>query len=172
MTAFYVLGGVLAGWALVVTALGITRPGFPGSQAGKRIVIAISVVLVAAAIGSGIVGAASEEEDDEAAAAEAAPAAEGSAAGALAIRADPQALAFDTDELEAEAGSVTIEMENPSAVPHNIAIEGDGVEEEGEVVEQGGVSRVSAELEPGEYTFYCSVPGHREAGMEGTLVVR
>ena len=63
-------------------------------------------------------------------------------------------------------------MENPSAVPHNIAIEGDGVEEEGEVVEQGGVSRVSAELEPGEYTFYCSVPGHREAGMEGTLVVR
>ena len=147
MTAFYVLGGVLAGWALVVTALGITRPGFPGSQAGKRIVIAISVVLVAAAIG-------------------------GSAAGALAIRADPQALAFDTDELEAEAGSVTIEMENPSAVPHNIAIEGDGVEEEGEVVEQGGVSRVSAELEPGEYTFYCSVPGHREAGMEGTLVVR
>jgi uncharacterized cupredoxin-like copper-binding protein len=31
---------------------------------------------------------------------------------------------------------------------------------------------VSAQLKPGNYTFYCSVPGHRQAGMQGTLTVK
>jgi uncharacterized cupredoxin-like copper-binding protein len=59
-------------------------------------------------------------------------------------------------------------MENPSSLDHNIAIEGEG---EGEVVGQGGTSRVTATLEAGEYTFYCSVPGHQAGGMEGTLTI-
>ena len=54
-------------------------------------------------------------------------------------------------------------------MPHNIAIEGNGVDEEGQVVQNGGVSRVEVDLKAGEYTFFCSVPGHREGGMEGTL---
>jgi uncharacterized cupredoxin-like copper-binding protein len=57
-------------------------------------------------------------------------------------------------------------------VPHAIAVEGNGVDEDGETVEKDGVSKVSADLKPGTYTFYCSVPGHREAGMEGTLTVK
>jgi plastocyanin len=78
------------------------------------------------------------------------------------------ALAFEKDELTAPAGEVTLVMENPSSLDHNIAIEG---EEEGEVVGQGGTSRVTATLEAGEYTFYCSVPGHQAGGMEGTLTI-
>jgi uncharacterized cupredoxin-like copper-binding protein len=55
-------------------------------------------------------------------------------------------------------------------VPHNISIDApDPVE--GEVVTDGGVSEITVELEPGTYEFYCSVPGHREAGMVGTLTV-
>lgn len=93
-------------------------------------------------------------------------------AGSLEISADPAgALAFDTASLEAEAGTVTIAMENPSAVPHNVAIKGNGVAVEGKVVLQGGTSTVSADLGPGAYTFYCSVPGHEAGGMTGTLTV-
>jgi uncharacterized cupredoxin-like copper-binding protein len=56
-------------------------------------------------------------------------------------------------------------------VPHDIAVEGNGVNEKGEVVQGGGTSEFSANLQPGEYTFFCSVPGHREGGMEGKLTV-
>ena len=174
MTAFYVLGGVLAAWALIVTALGVTRPDFPGGGGGERMVAAISVVLVVGAIGSGIITAANEDEEEPAEAAESAqeqPAGE-AAAGGLTLSADPGgALSFDTDSLEAQAGEVMITMDNPSSTPHNIAIEGQGVDEKGEVVTQAE-SQVSAQLEPGEYTFYCSVPGHRQGGMEGTLTVQ
>jgi plastocyanin len=80
-------------------------------------------------------------------------------------------LKFDQASLEAAAGEVTITMANEGNLPHNVAIEGNGVDEIGEVVTEGGTSTVTATLEPGEYTFYCSVPGHREGGMEGTLTV-
>jgi plastocyanin len=80
-------------------------------------------------------------------------------------------LKFDKTSLEASAGEVTISMVNEGDLPHNVAIEGNGVDEVGEIVQNGGTSTVTANLEPGEYTFYCSVPGHREGGMEGTLTV-
>ena len=90
----------------------------------------------------------------------------------LRIAADPSgALKFDKTSLTAKAGKVTIVMDNPSDVPHAVEIEGNGVEEEGETVTKGGVSKASADLKPGEYEFYCPVDGHKAAGMEGTLTV-
>jgi uncharacterized cupredoxin-like copper-binding protein len=87
--------------------------------------------------------------------------------------ADPSgALKFEKDKLDAKAGKVTITMNNPSPVPHGIELEGNGVEEKGEVVDKGGKSVVTATLKPGEYEFYCPVPGHKEGGMEGTLTVK
>jgi plastocyanin len=80
-------------------------------------------------------------------------------------------LKFDQTSLEAPAGEVTITMTNEGDLPHNVAIEGNGVDEKGEVVTKGGTSTVTATLEAGEYTFYCSVPGHQAGGMEGTLTV-
>jgi plastocyanin len=90
--------------------------------------------------------------------------------GELEIEATAQ-LAYVTDKATAEAGELTIKSPNPSGTPHNIALEGNGVDEVGEVVQDGGVSEISATVEAGEYTFYCSVEGHREGGMEGTLTV-
>ena len=87
--------------------------------------------------------------------------------------ADPSGqLKFTVDKLDAKAGKVTITMSNESDLPHAIEVEGNGVEEEGETVEKGGTSTVTAELKPGEYEFYCPVPGHKEGGMEGTLTVK
>jgi plastocyanin len=90
--------------------------------------------------------------------------------GELEIEATAQ-LAYVTNQAQAEAGDLTITSPNPSATPHNIALEGNGVDEKGEVVQDGGVSEIQATVEGGEYTFYCSVPGHREGGMEGKLTV-
>jgi plastocyanin len=89
----------------------------------------------------------------------------------LALAADPSALKFDKSQLSATAGKVTITMTNPSPLEHDIALKG-GVNEKGQVVGQGGKSVVTADLKPGQYTFYCSVDGHEAAGMTGTLTVK
>ena len=58
MTAFYIAGGLLAFWAVLVSFLGITREGFPKTDGSARIVMAISVLLTLAAILSGVIGGA------------------------------------------------------------------------------------------------------------------
>ncbi len=82
-------------------------------------------------------------------------------------------LSFDPAELTAAAGSVTVTMENPdgNTMPHAVEVEGNGIEEEGETVQAGGVSEVTVDLDAGEYVYYCPVGEHRENGMEGTLTV-
>ena len=97
---------------------------------------------------------------------------EGAASTALSLAADPTLLAFDKKELTAKAGTVTINFENPSATPHNVAIEKDGKELAGFAPISESDKTVSADLEPGTYAFLCTVPGHAAAGMEGTLVVK
>jgi plastocyanin len=171
VNAFHVLGALFALWAVILFVIGITRDDFPRAGFPSLAVGLISVLLAAGAIGSGIITSALEEEEEGEEAGQA-EAAEGGG-GALTLAADAGGgLSFDKESLEAPAGEVTIRMENPSSLPHNVSIEGDGVDEEGDTVEEGGTSEVSAELRAGEYTFYCSVPGHQEGGMEGTLTVR
>ncbi len=93
--------------------------------------------------------------------------------GRLEIASDPKgSLAYVFASATAPPGELEISSPNESSVPHNIAIEGNGVDEVGPVVQDGGVSTVKAKLEPGTYAFYCSVEGHREGGMEGQLEVK
>jgi plastocyanin len=98
----------------------------------------------------------------------------GGTASTLEFEADPGGqLAFTTTEATAKAGKVTIDFNNPQALPHDVKIESKGGEEIGgtETVSEGSDS-ATVDLKPGTYTFYCSIPGHREAGMEGTLTVK
>ena len=88
------------------------------------------------------------------------------------LAADPSALKFDKSTLTAKAGKVTLSMANPSGLPHAVSIEGNGVDKDGNTVEKGGTSTVTAKLKPGTYEFYCPVDGHRQAGMEGKLTVK
>jgi plastocyanin len=93
--------------------------------------------------------------------------------GTLSIPADPSGqTAYQFADATGQAGPVTIDSVNKSPVDHNISIEGNGLDEKGKVVKNGGTSEVKVTLKAGKYTFYCSVPGHREAGMEGTLTVK
>jgi mono/diheme cytochrome c family protein len=90
--------------------------------------------------------------------------------GALEVDADPGGqLAYVTDRATAKAGALTVRSKNESSTPHNIVIQGKG---EGQVVQDGGVSQFKADFTKGSYTFYCSVPGHRAAGMQGRLTVQ
>ena len=145
----------------------------------------MAMVLAAAALTLGACGDDDDESSDSGTTTptttEAAPPAEttpeesGGAGGGTKLKADADPggdLKFTVDTLDAPAGTVTITMDNPSELPHAIEIEGNGVEEEGETVEKGGTSEVTADLKPGEYEFYCPVPGHKEGGMTGTLTVK
>lgn len=93
--------------------------------------------------------------------------------GKLEMPADPNGqLAYITKVATAPAGPLEIDSKNESATPHDIALEGNGVKEGGKTVSGGGVSTISVTLKAGKYTYFCSLPGHREGGMEGTLTVK
>ena len=81
-------------------------------------------------------------------------------------------LKFDKSSLSAKAGNVTVTMDNPSPVQHAIAVEGNGVDKDGQTVGMGGKSTVTVSLKPGKYEFYCPVDGHKAQGMEGKLTVK
>ena len=92
----------------------------------------------------------------------------------MSLTADPSgALKFNTTTLTAKAGKVTVVMRNPSGsgLPHGIAVQGNGVDKDGATAQPGGSSKVTVTLKPGTYQFYCPIPGHKAAGMEGTLTV-
>jgi len=100
--------------------------------------------------------------------------------GKLSIAANAQGqLAYETNKANAKAGPVTIEMPNMSGVDHNLAVEtGEGgASPKGSKVGATpiiakGTAKVTVTLKPGAYTFFCEVPGHRPAGMYGTLTVK
>lgn len=91
------------------------------------------------------------------------------------LSADPGGqLRFTESKLTAKPGKVTLVMDNPSSagMDHGISIEGNGVDQDGPIVAAGKTSMVSATLKKGTYTYYCPVPGHKQAGMVGTLTVQ
>jgi uncharacterized cupredoxin-like copper-binding protein len=97
----------------------------------------------------------------------------------LSVTADPHgALKFNATSLTAKAGKVTVKDVNPSSsgIAHGIAVEGNGVDQEGtggtSGVSAGKTATVSVTLKPGTYTFSCPVDGHKAAGMKGTLTVK
>jgi plastocyanin len=90
--------------------------------------------------------------------------------GTLEVDADPTGqLAFVTNQAQGKPGEITVKMANKSGTPHDIVIDGKG---KGQVVDNGAVSQFKADFTAGSYTYYCSVPGHRAAGMQGKLTVK
>jgi plastocyanin len=94
--------------------------------------------------------------------------------GTLTIPADPNGqLLYTFKNAQAKPGPVTLQSPNKATVPHDISIQGGGLDEHGKVVQGGGVSTIKATLKPGTtYTFYCSVDAHKQAGMVGKVVVK
>jgi len=144
----------------------------------QRILLAVAVPLGAGVLVAGCgssdkkdTTAAQAPKNTKTAAKSASPAAGGKTSN-LTLSADPSgALKFTVKQLKANAGTVTLTMTNPSDVPHAIAVEGNGVDKDGQIVSPGSTSTVTVKLKPGNYEFYCPVPAHKAAGMKGKLVV-
>ena len=96
------------------------------------------------------------------------------AGGTISVSADPDgAIAYTETSLTAPAGDDTVEFDNPASLSHDVVIEdADGNEVARTDVIAQDTATTTAQLEPGEYTFFCSVDGHRDQGMEGTLTVK
>jgi len=187
---FYIAGAVFAAWAVLLAFLGLSRASFPGGRRGQGAVVGISVLLAAVAIGTAI-GTASTEKPEKKKVVEAgavkpaavapkaattggtaAPATRPAAAGPLALAADPSgALKYDKKALNAKAGKVTIAFTNASQIGHDVTIAKGPTKLAGTNVITNSKASVSVTLKPGAYVFYCSVPGHRQAGMQGSLTV-
>jgi plastocyanin len=99
---------------------------------------------------------------------------ESAASSSLKLEANPEGqLKYNTTSLSAKAGKVSIDFTNSSPVGHNVTIENSAGQEVGATPTfSGGSKTVTATLKPGTYKFFCSVPGHRAGGMEGTLTVK
>jgi len=205
---FYIAGGVLVAWALILSVgLGMRRPDFPGSLTGQRIVGTITAVLVVIAASMAVITSGSPAKGAQSAASStaAAPAPAAStpakstpatstpkgspkattgtpappsspaapeAVSTLKLAANPGGqLSYNTKQLSAKAGKVTIEMTNMSPIEHNVTIAKGTTVLGATPTFVGSTKTVTVSLKPGTYTFFCSVPGHRQAGMEGTLTV-
>jgi len=190
---FYVCGGALAISAVLVSFAGLRIKSFPGKAAP---IVALGFVLLIGATTSFAVLHAQDEEEAKAAEFSSAnkeitkeesspvedeskkappPKPEAAAkgpGGTLKLSASPTDLAFNTTSLTSKPGKVTIDFNNPAALEHNVAIEQDGKEIAVSVTLAAGKTSGSADLAPGTYSYLCTIPGHAEAGMEGTLTVR
>lgn len=89
----------------------------------------------------------------------------GTAPGSIEITA--KELSFSPATLRARAGDVQVTLANAGVIEHDFSIEG----KFHLAAAAGKTARASASLAAGNYTFFCSVPGHRQGGMEGTLTV-
>jgi plastocyanin len=169
-TPFYLAGGLLAAWAVLLGAFGITHPDFPGSAVASRLVMLTSAVLVAATLTTAVTTA-GEAGTTEGAVAQST----GSAAptSALNLSADPMGkLAFDRKQATVRAGRFPLRLVNNSSLPHNVTIaKGAKVLAQTKTI-SGGSATTTANLAPGDYVFYCAVDAHRAAGMQGTLTVK
>jgi plastocyanin len=197
---FFVMGGLLVLAALAISFLGIRRgDSFPPSRGVLLGVVALFVLVVGTTMAFAIVKSVDEQNkrNDELAkeqpsnSGESQPVTPGgqpqaSSGGnqqpaqapsevetlSVASPADGS-LVFQPNGLQAKPGNVEITYDNPSPVPHSIAV----ATANGNVIGQvqpftAGKQTVALnDLKPGKYVFYCTVPGHREAGMQGDLTV-
>ena len=141
---------------------------------------AVIAVAALAVVGLAACGGSSDDNSTTAASTPASttPAGGGGGAGGGASTVDISTpsgsdLAFDQKDVTAKSGSVTIDFDNKQSLSHDVKVEdSSGQELGGTDLVSSGTATATVDLQPGTYTFFCSVPGHREAGMEGTLTVK
>ncbi len=103
-----------------------------------------------------------------------APASSAGGSSSVSLEANKEGkIEYNTKSLSAKAGKVAVNFTNGSPLAHNVTIESSSGAQVGATPTfAGGTKTLSVTLKPGTYKFFCTVPGHRQAGMEGTLTVK
>jgi plastocyanin len=134
-----------------------------------RVIRILAVVAIAATFGLAA-GCGGDDDDDDDTAAPEATAPEEAAGGGGATEISMTEYAFDPTDATVSQGD-TITATNDGELPHNYTIEADGDEVTSGDVDPGGTGEATVDVAPGEYDVICTIPGHAEQGMEGTLTV-
>ncbi|QEC46373.1 hypothetical protein FSW04_01445 [Baekduia soli] len=167
-TPFYAVGGALVAWAVALAAFGMIRPEFPRMRRPSLVVMLITGLVVVGTMAAAVLTAGGEGQH-----AAAAPAGAPTASATLTLSADPSgALAYDTRQATISAGADTVRFVNRSPLPHNVTIARGAKVVGATKTIQDATATATVTLSPGRYVFYCSVDGHRQGGMQGTLTVR
>ena len=182
MSAYYVIAIVIAVGAIVLTAIGLTREDFPPTVRAGRLLMAGAALIVTAGVVALLATTHKEHPREEAAHAAAEAAAEREAEGGGGQASRGQRVAVTEDEFSIalqggetlQAGPHTFAVANRGDIEHDLAIQGEGLAEEPKtpLIDPGGTADLEADLEAGDYRFYCTVPGHEEAGMVADVTVR
>ncbi len=149
-------GAAFAGFALVVSMLIPRRwPQFPGR--GLPLFLAVTVVFFFGMLAAvEIFGKSSEGE---------------AAAGGQKVSVGEVEYKIELPKTTFAPGKYTFEVENKGRIPHNLTIKGPGGTEATQDISAGSSSSVTVKLERGTYDFYCSIPGHKQQGMEQKVTV-
>ena len=180
MSAYYVIAIVIAVGAIVLSAIGLTREDFPPSIRAGRFIMGGTLLLVIAGVIALLATTHVEHPKEEAAEAAEERAAEARGEGAAQGEGGATTVRTLEDEfsirLESgtslKPGKYRFEVANRGQIDHDLAIEGEGTEEKTALIGPGEEASLEADLKPGEYRFYCTVPGHAEQGMEDEVTVR
>ena len=202
MAVYYVLGAMLVVWGLGLAVFGLVRPDFPPSGPAGRTLVGVTVLIVVATLTALLLSTSKEHPREEATAKAAESGASGTTgttgttgkestqttpAPAPASRPSaPSGKAAQTvDVTEKEfsiafpagaslkAGSYKFAVQNQGKIQHDLAVEGGGLNEtKTKLIDAGNSADLAVKLKPGKYTFYCSVPGHEQAGMKVPVTVK
>ena len=187
MSAYYVIAIVIAVGAIVLSAIGLTREDFPPTVRAGRAVMAGTLLLVVAGVIALLATTHVEHPREEAAeaaaeekAVEEGKPAEGADPGRLEGRGDRRtsprmsSRSLYRAAIELAAGPYTFAVANEGKIEHDLAIEGDQLEEEPKtkLIPPEEAVPLEVDLPPGKYKFYCTVPGHEQSGMKVDVTVK
>jgi uncharacterized cupredoxin-like copper-binding protein len=187
MTIYFVFGGVLVAWALIMTALGLTRDDFPRDRSAGRGLIALSGALTLAVLVTLLAVTEKEHPREEAKAKAAEQKAEAGREAGREGGAEPTGGRGGVRTVDVRENEYTIELPagatlaaaktkfevtNAGKIQHDLAVRGPGAEEKTPLIDAGKRATLEAVLKPGRYELICTVPGHEQLGMRTQVTVK
>jgi uncharacterized cupredoxin-like copper-binding protein len=177
MAVYFVIGGVLVAWALVLTFGGMARVSEGPDKRGGRALMAVSGALCIGASAALMVTTKKEHPREEAKekaaekAAEERPAGE-TAGGTFRLKVNEDEYSIKLAREPSRPGGYAFEVANSGKIEHDLAVEGEDVERKTPLIDPGKQQTLEVDLKPGKYKLYCTVPGHEQLGMKSEVTVR